>query len=93
MLEAEDVGGTLAAALRRRLPGKSWADVKRLCATGKVSLDREVTFDPATRLSAGQAVALRMTAPKPHAVEGIERKRQRGTAGRHLLIRSRHDAH
>ncbi len=62
---ATEAGATLAAALRRRLPGKSWADVRKLCSTGKVQVDGEVALDAATRLRAGQALALRMTARKP----------------------------
>jgi 23S rRNA pseudouridine1911/1915/1917 synthase len=65
MVDAEDAGGTLAAALRRRLPGRSWNDVKRLCATGKVTLDGARALDPTARVAAGQSIALDMTAPRP----------------------------
>lgn len=65
VVEAVDAGGTLAAALRRHLPGRSWADVKRLCATGKVSLDGTRSTDPALRVEAGQEIVLRMGAPRP----------------------------
>jgi 23S rRNA pseudouridine1911/1915/1917 synthase len=65
LVETEDVGGTLAAVLRRRLPGRSWTDVKRLCATGKIRLDGEVILDPALRVRAGQRLDLRPTARKP----------------------------
>ena len=65
MLGGEDVGGTVAAALRRRLPDKSWADVRRLCSTGKVMVDDARVLDPALRLRAGQRIAINMTAPKP----------------------------
>jgi 23S rRNA pseudouridine1911/1915/1917 synthase len=64
-VEATEAGATLAAALRRRLPGKSWAEVRRLCSTGKVQLDGKVILDAATRLRAGQALTLRMTARRP----------------------------
>jgi 23S rRNA pseudouridine1911/1915/1917 synthase len=64
-VDAAETGATLAAVLRRRLPGKSWADVRRLCSTGKVQLDGEVALDAATRVRAGQAVSLRMTARRP----------------------------
>jgi 23S rRNA pseudouridine1911/1915/1917 synthase len=67
MVGTEEAGATLAAALRRRLPGRSWNEVKRLCATGKVRLDSEVALDPTTRLRAGQTIALDMTAPRPRA--------------------------
>ena len=65
MVEAAEAGGTLAAALRRRMPGRSWNDVRRLCTTGKVQIDREVALDPATRLRAGQTIAVVMAAPRP----------------------------
>jgi 23S rRNA pseudouridine1911/1915/1917 synthase len=65
MMDAQDVGGTVAAALRRRLTGKSWNEVKRLCATGKVRLDGDLILDPAARVQPGQHLELRLTAPKP----------------------------
>ncbi len=65
MVGSEDVGGTVAAALRRRLRGKSWNEVKRLCATGKVRLDGDLILDPAARVQAGQHLELRLTAPRP----------------------------
>ena len=67
-LEAADEGTTLAAALRRRLGGKSWGDVRALCTSGKVTLDRERALDPAARVRAGQQLELRPNAPKPHTV-------------------------
>jgi 23S rRNA pseudouridine1911/1915/1917 synthase len=72
MLAADDAGGTLAAALRRHLPGRSWADVRRLCTSGKVRLDGEPARDPAVRPAAGQRVTLVMAAPRPStAPEGF----------------------
>ncbi|HEY5090995.1 MAG TPA: hypothetical protein VIK30_13540, partial [Polyangia bacterium] len=65
MMDAQDVGGTVAAALRRRLAGKSWNEVKRLCATGKVRLDGDLILDPAARVQPGQHLELRLTAPRP----------------------------
>lgn len=65
VLEAADAEITLAAALRRRLPGRSWADVRRLCETGKVLLDGERALDSATRIKLGQRVEIRMAAPRP----------------------------
>jgi ribosomal protein S4 len=67
-LEALDDGATLAAALRRRLPAKSWSDVRALCTTGKVSLDGERALDPAARVRAGQNVELRPNAPRPETI-------------------------
>jgi 23S rRNA pseudouridine1911/1915/1917 synthase len=65
MLDATDAGVTLAAALRRRLPQKSWSEVRALCTTGKISLDGERTLDPALRVRAGQEIDLRANARRP----------------------------
>jgi 23S rRNA pseudouridine1911/1915/1917 synthase len=67
-LDATDAGVTLAAALRRRLVGESWSDVRALCATGKVTLDGERALDPAARVSAGQRIEIHPNAPKPQTV-------------------------
>jgi 23S rRNA pseudouridine1911/1915/1917 synthase len=66
-------GETLAAALRRMLPGRSWSDVRRLCARGKVSVDGQVEQHDARRLAEGQTVELRPTArtPVPPAPAGF----------------------
>jgi 23S rRNA pseudouridine1911/1915/1917 synthase len=61
-----DAGTTLAAALRRRMAGRSWSDVRRLVETGKVRVNGEVVLDPAARVSAGARVAVVMAAPRPH---------------------------
>jgi 23S rRNA pseudouridine1911/1915/1917 synthase len=67
-----DAGTTLAAALRRRLPGRSWGDVRKLVETGKVRVNAQVALDPAARVAAGASVALAMNAPRPRAeVEGF----------------------
>jgi 23S rRNA pseudouridine1911/1915/1917 synthase len=67
-LGGADHAGTLAAALRRRLPDRSWSDVRRLCESGKVRLDGGVVLDPALRVRAGQVLAIDMNAPRPRAV-------------------------
>jgi 23S rRNA pseudouridine1911/1915/1917 synthase len=67
LLDAVDAGTTLAAALRRRMAGRSWNDVRRLVETGKVRVDGEVVVDPAARVTAGAHVALVMNAPRPRA--------------------------
>ena len=77
MIGAEDAGGTLAAALRRHLPGKSWADVRRLCTTGKVRLDGETRAAiPRARLRAGQQVS------PAHGGAAAGRRRPTGFASR-----------
>jgi 23S rRNA pseudouridine1911/1915/1917 synthase len=67
-LDATDAGVTLAAALRRRLVGESWSDVRALCTTGKVTVDDERALDPAGRMKAGQRIEIHPNAPKPHTV-------------------------
>ena len=67
-LEPQDNATTLAAALRRRLTGRSWSDVRRLCESGKVRLDGERVVDPAARVRVGQTLAIDMNAPRPRAV-------------------------
>ncbi len=59
---AEDAGRTLAAALRARLPGVSWARVRRLFETGKVAIRGAIEHDDTRRLHAGDEVALEPTA-------------------------------
>ena len=58
-LDAPDAGGTVAAALRRRLAGKSWSEVRALCTTGKVLLDGERGAGSRRSASSGQRSALR----------------------------------
>jgi 23S rRNA pseudouridine1911/1915/1917 synthase len=67
-LDGTDDATTLAAALRRRLEGRSWNDVRRLCESGKVRLDGVVALDPATRVRPGQQLAIVMNAPRPRVV-------------------------
>ena len=69
MIDAPDDGATLAAALRRQLAQNnqavSWEQVRKLCTTGKVSVDDERALDPARRVRAGQRVSLNRTARRP----------------------------
>ena len=67
-LDAGDDGTTLAAALRRRLTGRSWSDVRRLCDSGKVRVGGDLVVDPTLRVRAGQTLAVEMNAPRPRAV-------------------------
>jgi 23S rRNA pseudouridine1911/1915/1917 synthase len=53
---------TLAAALRAHLPAHSWAAVRRLCVTGKVSVSDRQVVDPAFRVAGGESIAWRMNA-------------------------------
>ena len=58
-------GITLAAALRGALPGSSWNEVRRLVASGKVTVDGAAVTDPSLRLAGGEALAWRLSAPDP----------------------------
>ncbi len=57
--------GTLAALLRTAFPGHSWAQVRRLCLTGKIAVRGEVRMDPALLLRVGTEVDWDMTRPDP----------------------------
>jgi len=61
---AED-GATVAAALRARLPEQSWSAVRRLCQSGKITVNGACVLDPAHRLGAGSHVTLQINRPRP----------------------------
>jgi 23S rRNA pseudouridine1911/1915/1917 synthase len=65
VIEAAGAGATLAAALRGHLADTSWEQIRKLCTTGKVSVDDERALDPTRRMRAGQRVSLNRTAPRP----------------------------
>jgi 23S rRNA pseudouridine1911/1915/1917 synthase len=60
----EDVGATLAAILRRRLPGQSWKQVRRLIEARRAQVNDELCLDPARRLKEGETVEL-LAGPAP----------------------------
>jgi len=57
--------GTVAAALRTAFPGYSWAQVRRLCTTGKIAVGGEVRLDPALPLRVGTEVDWDMNRADP----------------------------
>jgi 23S rRNA pseudouridine1911/1915/1917 synthase len=57
-IPSDQAGATLAAALRTRLPGRSWSQVRRLIAARRVRIGGELCLDPARRLKEGEAVEL-----------------------------------
>jgi 23S rRNA pseudouridine1911/1915/1917 synthase len=71
-LSAEQAGLTLAAALRQRLPGQSWSQVRRLIETRRARVNGELCLDPARRLKEGEIVEL-LARPvaKPRRQESI----------------------
>ena len=69
---AAEEGATLAAALRARLPGQSWNQVRRLIAARRARINGELCLDPARRVHAGETVELlARPAPKPRQPEMI----------------------
>jgi 23S rRNA pseudouridine1911/1915/1917 synthase len=81
---AAPAGVTVAAALRQALPEASWNELRRLCRTGKVTVQGQLALDPAVRLAGGETVAWRLAAPN--------QERRRGPSVRivhedaHLLV-------
>ena len=68
----EEAGATLAAVLRRCLPGQSWKAIRQLIASRHVLIRKEICLDDARRLSAGDAVEVRAhTAPLPPGDDAI----------------------
>jgi 23S rRNA pseudouridine1911/1915/1917 synthase len=63
-------GVTLAAALRAALPERSWNELRKLIASGKVSVGGQVTLDPALRLQGDEAITWRLSAPDPRRTSG-----------------------
>jgi 23S rRNA pseudouridine1911/1915/1917 synthase len=61
---AELAGQTLAAALRRWLPGESWSRVRKLVAARRVKINGELVLDPGRRLTEGHMVEV-LPAPLP----------------------------
>jgi 23S rRNA pseudouridine1911/1915/1917 synthase len=58
-------GVTLAAALRERMPERSWQKVREMCASGKVTVDGRKVASPAHRLGGGEKIAWDMGRPDP----------------------------
>jgi 23S rRNA pseudouridine1911/1915/1917 synthase len=72
-VSAEETGATLAAMLRRLLPGRSWSEVRRLIERRRVRLQREVCLDPARRVRAGDVIELLAHPDRlPHQRQPIE---------------------
>lgn len=57
-LTAEHDGLTLAAVLRKLLPGQSWEQVRRLIAARKVQVQGNLCLDPQRRVKAADVVKL-----------------------------------
>jgi 23S rRNA pseudouridine1911/1915/1917 synthase len=73
---------TLAAALREHLPGRSWRQVREMCASGKVTVDGTRIIEAARRLSGGEKVAWNMGEP--------DLRRQRPRSGFRIVFEDGH---
>jgi len=72
VIGAEEVGATLAAALRSHLPGQSWNQVRRLIETRRAKVNGELCLDAVRRLKEGDAVELlARPAAKPRQQEAL----------------------
>jgi 23S rRNA pseudouridine1911/1915/1917 synthase len=58
-------GGTLSAALRDKLPERSWRQVRELCVSGKVTVNGAPVVEPAYRLVGGETIGWNMGKPDP----------------------------
>jgi 23S rRNA pseudouridine1911/1915/1917 synthase len=73
-IPADLAGQTLAAILRRRLPGQSWTQVRKLVTSRRVQIDGSPCMDPARRLKEGEVLeCLAKPAPvhRGATVEGL----------------------
>ena len=67
-------GQTLAAILRTRLPGQSWAQVRKLVAARRIQIDDGLCLDPARRLKEGEILEILAKAAPVHlgaTVDGL----------------------
>jgi 23S rRNA pseudouridine1911/1915/1917 synthase len=76
-ISAELAGLTLAAVLRRQLPGHSWNQVRRLIQIRRARVNGELCLDPARRLKEGETVELL-------ARPAVRPRRQEAISIRHL---------
>jgi 23S rRNA pseudouridine1911/1915/1917 synthase len=74
LINSEQAGRTIAAALRGQLTGESWNGVRRLIETRRIRINGELCLDPARRLKEGDTVELLArpaAVPRPHEAIGI----------------------
>ena len=62
---AREEAGPLAGWLRAKIPSASWGTIKGWVLSGKVRVNGAPLTEPGARLRPGQAVELRMDAPRP----------------------------
>lgn len=68
----------LEQVLRARFPGASWSAIRRLIATGKVSVAGRATLDGRQVVGNGAEIRIHMTAPRPRP--------ERDTGAEHVLF-------
>ncbi|MEE9386305.1 MAG: RluA family pseudouridine synthase [Nannocystaceae bacterium] len=61
---AGQAGITLAAFVRSMYEDMPWSRAKKLCATGRVTVDGEASFDPTHRVKDGTRVEVTLTGPR-----------------------------
>jgi 23S rRNA pseudouridine1911/1915/1917 synthase len=61
---SEEAGQTLAALLRRRMPGQSWTQVRRVIERRRVQISGQLCLDPARRLQEKEVVEI-LECPAP----------------------------
>src|ERR1700675_998399 len=72
LISADLANQTLAALLRKWLPGQTWSQVRKLVAGRRVQLNGELWLDDARRLKVGDRVELLSRPSKePVAESGI----------------------
>src|SRR5436190_22206975 len=57
-VNADQATLTVAALLRRLLPGKSWSEVRRIVETRRICVGGDLCLDPARRLKEGEVFEL-----------------------------------
>jgi 23S rRNA pseudouridine1911/1915/1917 synthase len=65
-------GATLAAILRKHLPGQSWTAIRRFIASRRVCINGDLALDPARRLRESDSIELlERSLPKPPREDDI----------------------
>jgi len=67
VVSLEESGETLAALVRRIVPGVSWNRARDLVRSGRVFVDGDAATDPVWRVVSGHEIVVRPTAPRRRA--------------------------
>ncbi len=72
LISAEDADTTLAALLRRNVPGLTWSQARQHVLSRRVRINGELILDPARRVREGDTVELLgQSAPKPRQTDAV----------------------